>query len=67
MSDKPTKRGLEKFPSTNGFFTDYYPDGSFDLVACTCLASCDRICSGKKCKCEACKTEYNDYLSCDFD
>ena len=68
-SPKPTKRGIQKYPDTNGYYNEYAMDNVTveEQLPCTCLDKCSDICDGKRCKCEACRCHYNDYLSCDFD
>ena len=53
--DKPTKKGLEKYSDSNGYYIANSPDGP----PCTCKSDCT-YCKGE-CGCVACHNAYADF------
>lgn len=44
--DHPTQTGKKRYPTTDGYYDDYF--------ACTCNSTCPQQCLGKDCDCDAC-------------
>lgn len=60
----PSAKGKEKYPNSQGYVEDPTEFGYF--YPCICNNSCKQICDGKRCKCKACKMDYEYFFSCDF-
>lgn len=56
---EPTEEGRNRY-------ADHCPPGYYDGVPCTCKPECPNACKGE-CGCDACRTAYSDFLSCDYE